>query len=165
MPTLETLANYAEIAGAAAVMFAIGFAILEFRQLRIQRQEQASLEMMRAWQSPQYVNAVYNVLRMDDHIDPAILRDLDEESEKGAFQVCMTMEAVGVMVHRGTLPIEIVNDLMGGAVCTTWRKLDFWAQEFRSAHNPRAFEWHEWLAAQLENMPLPQAVDTRFRSD
>lgn len=156
MSTLETVANYAEIVGAAAVLFAILFALLEFRQLRHQRRENASLEMMRAWQNADYVDAIYEILQIEDHIEPEVLRSLSDEHEVMAFRVCMTYEALGVMVHRGTLPIEILNDLMGGSVSVSWRKLDRWAYQFRENHNPRAFEWHQWLAKRLETMPVPQ---------
>jgi hypothetical protein len=158
VPSLDTVANYAEIVGAVAVVFAIIFAVLEFRQLRYQRRENASLEMMRSWQSPEYVNAVHQILLVDDHIDPQVLRSLSEKHELMAFTVCMTYEAVGVMAYRGTLPIEIVNELMGGAVCATWRKLDRWILYFRENFNPRAFEWHEWLAGKLGEMPAPETI-------
>ncbi len=155
MLNLETVANYAEIVGAIAVLFAIAFAIIEFRQLRHQRSENASLEMMRAWQSPEYVDGIHAILQVEDHIEPEMLRCLSVEHEKMAFRVCMTYEALGVMVYRGTLPIEVLNDLMGGAVCTSWRKLDRWAFQFREDFNPRAFEWHQWLSRRLETMPSP----------
>ena len=150
MLELSVVANYAEIIGAAAVVFAVIFGILELRQNRHQRQENASLEMVRSWQNSDYVHAIQQILKLQDHIDPHTLEQLGEEFERWAFTVCMTYEAVGVMAHRGTLPLEVVNDLMGGAVCTSWRKLDCWVGYFRASYNPRAFEWHEWLAGQLD---------------
>jgi len=155
MPDLATIANYAEIIGVGAVLFAIIFAFLEFRQLRFQRRENASLEMMRAWQGPEYVNAIYEILQVDDHVEPEVLRAMGGEHELMAFRVCMTFEALGVMAYRGSLPIEVVNDLMGGAVCSSWRKLDRWVLYFRENYNSRAFEWCEWLAHRLESMPTP----------
>ena len=75
MLTLETVANYAEIIGAIAVLFAIVFALVEFRQLGVQRREYASLEMMRSWQSPEYVDAIFEMLQLEDHTDPDVLSD------------------------------------------------------------------------------------------
>ena len=63
MLTLETVADYAEIIGAIAVLFAIVFALVEFRQLGIQRREYASLEMMRSWESAEYIDAIYDGTR------------------------------------------------------------------------------------------------------
>jgi hypothetical protein len=152
MPTLETVANYAEIIGAIAVLFAIGFAVLEFRQIRHQRTENASLELMRAWQGPEYVDAIYEILRLEDHIDPEAL---GEAGEMLAFRVGMTFEALGLMAHRGTIPIDILSDLMGGVVAASWRKLDQWVYQERTRRNPRAWEWFEWLVRQLQEMPAP----------
>lgn len=156
MSSLEVLANYAEIIGAVAVLFAIGFGVLEFRHLGHQRRENASLEMMRAWQGPEYVNAIREILKVDDHIEPEALNTLSDRHEGMAFTVCMTFEALGVMAHRGTLPLDIVHELMGGAVCGSWRKLDRWVMYFREHYNPRAFEWHEWLARRLGELPDPK---------
>lgn len=155
MTSLQAIANYAEIIGAIAVLFAIGFGILEFRHLGHQRRENASLEMMRAWQGPEYVNAIREILKVDDHIEPEALNALSDQHDRMAFTVCMTYEALGVMAYRGTLPLDIVHDLMGGAVCTSWRKLDRWVKHFREHYNPRAFEWHEWLARRLNELPEP----------
>jgi len=157
MLTLETVANYAEIIGAIAVLFAIAFALVEFRQLGMQRREYASLEMMRSWQSPEYVDAIFEILQLEDHTDPDVLSDTHQ---KMAFRVSMTFEALGMMAYRGTLDIKAVNDLMGGAVCASWHNLDRWVIGFRADHNTRAFEWYEWLAAQLEVMPAPDIAGT-----
>ena len=151
MPDLSTLANYAEIIGAAAVLFAVVFGVLELHQHRNQRRENASLTMVQVWQNAEYVQAILQVLKLEDHIEPEALERLGPEFEKMAFTVCMTFEGLGVMANRGTLPLEVVNDLMGGAVCTSWRKLDAWVMFMRSTYNPRAFEWHEWLADQLDH--------------
>ena len=160
MLTLEIIANYAEIVGAIAVLFAIAFALLEFRQLGVQRREYASLEMMRSWQSPEYVDAIFEILQLEDHTDPDVLRNMSDAHQKMAFRVSMTFEALGMMAYRGTLDVNAVNDLMGGAVCTSWRSLDLWIGEFRGKHNTRAFEWYEWLAAQLEAMQVPDIAGT-----
>jgi hypothetical protein len=156
MTSLENLANYAEIVGACAVVLAIVFGVLEFRQIRHQRRENAALEMMRTWQGPEYVSAIHRILKVDDHIEPEALHALGDDYEHMAFTICMTFEALGLMAYRGTLPVEIVHQLMGGAVTASWRKLDRWVAHFRQEFNPRAFEWHEWLAGRLAAMPDPK---------
>ena len=152
---LATIANYAEIIGAIAVIFAIAFGVLEFRQLRYQRRENASLEMMRSWRSPEYVNAVFVIMQLEDHIEFDTLRGLSDEHERMAFRVSMTFEVMGLMAHRGTLPLDLIHDLMGGAVSSTWTKLDRWVIQFRDQYNPRAFEWYQWLAKEIASRPAP----------
>ncbi len=152
MLTLETVANYAEIIGAIAVLFAIVFALVEFRQLGIQRREYASLEMMRSWESAEYIDAIYEILQLAEHTDPDVLSDTHQ---KMAFRVSMTFEVMGLMAHRGTLPLDLIHDLMGGAVSSTWTKLDRWVIQFREQYNPRAFEWYQWLAKEIASRPAP----------
>ena len=49
--TLQTLANIAEIIGALLVITGVFFGLMEVRHYRQQRQETASMEIMRAFQS------------------------------------------------------------------------------------------------------------------
>ncbi len=160
MTELEIAASYAEIIGAAAVLIAIAFAVIEFRQLKHQRLEAASLEMIRSWQGPDYVNALYAVLQLEDHISPDALGESGEDHLQKAFRVCVTYEALGIMAHRGTLPIKIVNELMGGVVSISWRKLDLWVYQMRLDTTPRFSEWFEWLARQVTDEPVVRPPDS-----
>ncbi len=63
------------------------------------------------------------------------------------------------MAHRGTLPIKIVNELMGGVVSISWRKLDLWVYQMRLDTTPRFSEWFEWLARQVTDEPVVRPPD------
>jgi hypothetical protein len=55
---LQSLANIAEIFGALLIIIGVLFALVEIRHLRRQRRETAAMEIMRAFQSPEFTRAL-----------------------------------------------------------------------------------------------------------
>ncbi len=51
---LQTLANFAQILGAAAVVAAIVFGIAQIRQFRLQRRDSAAAELVRSFQDVEF---------------------------------------------------------------------------------------------------------------
>ena len=147
---LETLANYAEILGVLSVIAGIAFAVVQLRQFRNQRRDLAAVELIRAWQTPEFTKALNSLQMLPDRALPVTLRDQGEELEDMAFLVGMFFESVGVMVNRNLIPLDVVDDLMGGVTRVVWRKLSRWVEEWRTSINPRAYEWWEWLVHQLD---------------
>ncbi len=150
MANLETLANYAEILGVLSVIAGIAFAVVQLRQFRNQRRDLAAVELIRAWQTPEFTKALNSLQMLPDRALPVTLRDQGEELEDMAFLVGMFFESVGVMVNRNLIPLDVVDDLMGGVTRVVWRKLSRWVEEWRTSINPRAYEWWEWLVHQLD---------------
>ena len=147
---LSTLANLAEILGALVVIGGVGFAVIQIRQFRRQRLEAASMELVRSFQSPEFTRAFTFVQTLPDEIPAPELRGKGAESEALAMLISTTFESVGVMVYRGILPVEIVDELMGGTVISLWGKLRLWVQTLRDENSRQDLhEWFQWLAEQL----------------
>lgn len=71
-------------------------------------------------------------------------------------------DAAGGLRHDGhvpadmrMIPLGLVDDLLGGLIRQAWRKLRTWLADTRTLGNPNAFEWFEWLNAQLEAHHAP----------
>lgn len=158
MTNLDTLANYAEILGVLSVVAGIGFAVVQLRQFRRQRTQLSAVELIRAWQTPEFTKALKTLQLLPDEAHPDSLRDDDAELENMAFVVGMFFEGVGVMVYRKLIPLDIVNDLMGGVTRVVWTKLSVWVEEWRTERNPRAYEWWEWLNRRLDDCS-PLSID------
>ena len=150
MPNIETLANYAEILGVVSVIAGIIFAIVQLRQFRNQRTQLAAVELIRAWQTPEFTKALKTLQMLPDSAQPGSLRDQSADLENMAFVVGMFFEGVGVMVYLKLIHLDIVDDLMGGVTRVVWTKLSVWVEDWRTERNPRAYEWWEWLNQQLD---------------
>ena len=149
MLNLETLANYAEILGLVSVIVGIAFAIVQLQHFRNQRRDLAAVELIRGWQTPEFTKALNTLQMLPERGESEKLRDQGADLENMAFLVGMFFESAGVMVNRKLIPLDIVDDLMGGVARVVWIKVYVWIEEVR-ATNPHAFEWWEWLTQQLD---------------
>jgi hypothetical protein len=147
---LETLANFAEILGAIVVVGGVAFAVIQIRQFRRQRLEIASIELVRSFQSPEFTRAHTFLLTLPNGVSAEELRQRSGDAEAFAMVVSTTFESIGVMVYRRILPIDIVDELMGGTIVSFWGKLDKWIETLREEQGrDDTHEWFQWLAAQL----------------
>jgi hypothetical protein len=74
------------------------------------------------------------------------------DGEKNAIMVVvMTFESIGVMVFRGIVPLEMVNELLGGVCVESWARLSQYTQDFRVENDRKTMsEWFQWLAERLK---------------
>lgn len=153
MDDLSTLADLAEIVGAAIVIGGVFFAVMQMRQIRQQRREMAAIELFRFFGSPQFSKAYHCVLNLPDGLSTAELREVEPEAENCAMLISTTMENIGVMVFHRIVPSIVVKDLMGTSAMILWTRLSHWIADMRQElDNPSAFEWFEWLARVLEEL-------------
>jgi hypothetical protein len=151
---LATLANLAEIFGATVVVGGVIFAMLQIRQFQRQRLEAAAMELIRAWQSPEFTRAFTLIQSLPDDLSAAELRAHDADSESLAMVIGNTFESIGVMVYRRIVPLAIVNELMGGAAVHLWRKLERWTLDSRAEQaRDSVYEWCQWLTERLQELP------------
>ena len=148
---LNTLANLAEVIGAIIVIGGLGFGFVQLNHFRRQRHDLAALELARSFQSPEFAHALRLVLSLPDGVSKAELEEMDPQYEDAAMLVSLTLESVGIMVHRRITSLDIVWELMGGVVLAAWKKLEVWAGEHRTAQGLEKFdEWIQWLCNQTE---------------
>lgn len=148
---LATLADLAEVIGAAVVVGGIAFGVIQLQQLRLQRRTQAALEVARTFQDADFARALRVVLSLPCDLDADGLRAMGEDYEDAAMLVSLTVESVGLMVHRRMVSLHMVWELMGGVLLGAWCRLEGWTRETRTETGRDKFnEWMQWLADQLE---------------
>lgn len=151
---LQTLANIAEIFGAILVITGVFFGLLEVRHYRQQRQEAASMEIMRAFQSIDFTSALRMIMAYEDECRRCNQESIPQELQDAAMLVSTTMEAVGLMVYQRIAPFLLVQQLMGGTIQASWRVLrphTEWLRE--KLDRPSVHEWFQWLAERLNEYP------------
>jgi hypothetical protein len=71
---------------------------------------------------------------------------------------------LGLLVHRGTIPFETGEQLIGGLVLGSWRRLRKTVETTRTALQwPTYMEWFQWLAEQFEKRERLQQVPAHIR--
>jgi len=144
------LTSIASAATALTVIVATVFGIIEVQAARRDRRERAAFEAVHAIMTPQWIRSVAFVQSLPDSLT---LQDVegDERIFDAARNVGLICEGLGYAVFAGLVPIETVDDLIGGSVRVAWRKLARYviAERERSG-SPKSWEWFQWLAEELE---------------
>jgi hypothetical protein len=75
-------------------------------------------------------------------------------AEDAANTVMMTFEMMGVLVHSRMVPIETVDQAIGGFLRESWRRLaDYVHAKRREVQSVRWGEWYQWLFEHLAVNP------------
>ena len=152
--TLDQLANIVEILGIFAILSAALFGLAQFRQHRNDQRNLAILELAKSFEDREFTEGYLLISSLDDNLSGAALRAASEDGESAAIRIAMKYETVGLLVYKGVVPLDALEDLVGDAALTLWRKLNVWVHEMREERShARALEWFEWLVLQLEQRP------------
>ena len=172
---LSTLANLSEIVGAAIVIAGFAFGFAQLQQYRLQRRAAAAigladqvgsdhLDRGGAFQNAQLARALRLVLSLPSNVDASELRERGSEYEDAAMLVSLTVESVGLMVHRRMVSLEMVWELMGGVLLRAWDRLEGWTEVIRQEQASEKFnEWMQWLAEQLERRYASLELEPVYR--
>lgn len=150
-----------------AVVVGVVFGLLQLRQLRIQGEVQAGIELLRPLQAPQAAEALMIIHGLPDGLTEAqLIRSLGKNF--GAVMgVLALFESLGPLVARGHVPIDMYADSYRGVTVLCWRKLQPYIEERRQNGWPNLFEWLQWLAERMEQR-TPRSGDVpafeRFRT-
>ena len=151
---LQSMANIAEIFGALLVIVGVLFGLIEIRHYRQQRQETASMEIMRAFQSHAFTRALRLIMDYEQECRQCSENSIPQDLQDAAMLVSTTLEAVGLMVYQRIVPFRLVQQLMGGTIQASWRVLrphTEWLRE--KLRRPSVHEWFQWLAERLDRHP------------
>ncbi|HLE95910.1 MAG TPA: hypothetical protein VI997_00940 [Candidatus Thermoplasmatota archaeon] len=151
MVDLSSVADVAEIVGALTVIGAGAFAVVQIRDLRRQRTDAAAIEVVRSYQSPDFVQAVRIVWDLPDGLTGDEIAARGPETENAVITVGSVFDSIGAMVYHRIVPLDVVEDITGGTLRVSWRKLRPYAEATRrEAGMGKPYEWFQWLVERLE---------------
>jgi len=106
--------------------------------------------------STEHVAAVDLILTLPDGLSAQeLLERLSKDELRQVNQVHATFEAVGVMVYRGDISLDWIDELYRYTAIATWEKLEQLTLE-RRKNCSGTWEWHQWLVDRLrERNPNP----------
>lgn len=161
---LQTLANLAQVVGVVAVMAAIGFGVAQIRQYRQQRRDAVAVELMRSIQDAEFTRSLRLLLSLPVDVSVEGLRARGDACEDAALALGAKYETLGYLVYRGIMPLELVEELVGGVGVHLWARLKPWALALREEQGqPLLFEWYQWLAETMDRRGRPQEQPAYLR--
>ena len=141
------------------VMAGVVFGAAELREMRSSQESQSMLQLYQTLQSPDHVRGTDYLNQLPDSLSADSMLALATTGPHAheIRQVVLTFEAMGVMVYRGDVPIEWVDELFHFSIVSSWNKLKPSVIERRKRLDyPGVLEWYQWLAERLmerENRP------------
>ncbi|MFQ5680108.1 MAG: hypothetical protein ACE5HP_11700 [Gemmatimonadota bacterium] len=162
------LGTVVEIVTAVTLLGGLLFAAVQVRQFRASRERDAAFELLRSFQTPEFARALRAVYALPEGLSKdEIERRLGEEMHL-VYALMTTWESLGVLVHRGELELEMVDDFFSGPILVSWRKLRPHVEAERAEQERETIqEWFQWLAermAERESSAPPVPAHVAHRS-
>ena len=144
---ISTIAN---VATAITVITGALFGWFEVRHLRREREERAAFELLHATLTSEWLRSAVLVDSLPDDVAPEIL-EADARMLDAAHSIGLILESVGYAVYARIVPLHMVDDMIGGIVRVTWRKMRNYVMHDRArSGSQKGWEWFQWLHDQLE---------------
>jgi superfamily I DNA/RNA helicase len=139
------VSSLANLINAFAVTAGVIFAAVQIRYYRQRRRRDAMIELVRSFQSPSFTSAFRRILSLpDDATTEQIQEKLGPDGEEVVYFVTLTWESLGVMLFRGEVTIDLIDDFFSGPILISWRKLNVFVEEDRRALDRNtASEWFQ----------------------
>lgn len=143
------LATVANVATAFAVITGLAFGVVEVLRTRREREERAAFEVVHAMITPEWINSIHVLLSKSE----VTIEQIEGTSEmrNAIWSVTVILETLGYAVFTRIVPLRVVDDLLGGAIRVSWRRLrPYVEQERELAQSQKSWEWFQWLAERIE---------------
>jgi len=144
---LSTIAN---IATALTVLTAVIFGLIEMRRARRDREERAAFVAVQAILTPAWMQSMTLVQAIPEGTTPSQI-EADLRLFQAVQSIACILESLGYAVFARMVPLNVVDELLGGTVRVAWRKLgDYVEYERERAGSRKNWEWFQWLAEQID---------------
>ena len=150
------LLPYFQLVGQVSLVVAAFVAVYQLLQLRGRRHQEAALQVITSLQTQEFRDAFNLVNDLPLAASPEQVR-ADPRVEAAAGTIMMTFETLGVLVHSRVVPIELVDQVIGGFLRESWRRLEPYVRWKRAAIGSQRWgEWYQWLFEHLAVNPRRQ---------
>lgn len=147
MGDLQSYANMAEILSGIAVIFGFTFGLFEYHRNKVLERKEAAASLAQSFQTIELAAAIRLLMELPEPFDSDKYKKLSKTDKDLLWLLFASIESIGILVHRGELPLDLVDEFFSLPVVEGWRKLAPYIIELRDdLEGPQAWEWYQWLA-------------------
>jgi hypothetical protein len=156
---------YFQIASYTAIVVSVGFAGYQLWRSEMHRKATAALQTVTQFNTSEFREAFAHVYALPLGASSDAVREGGPALEEAATTVMMTFEMLGVLVFSRMVPMETVDQAIGGFLRESWRRLEHYVKwKRREVSSPRWGEWYQWLFEHLATNPRrAQGAYEQFR--
>jgi hypothetical protein len=133
----------------ASVVVGIVYYALQLRHQTRLRQTDLVMRLYSTYDSLEFLEAWNTIFFTEDGDYDSFLKKLGGKRHIASF-VCMFYDEVGVLLHKGLIDIDLVDELFGDAVPLMWEKLKNFIEEARRRYRPGAYLHFEYLYNEMK---------------
>lgn len=138
---------YVQFFGQLALIAGAIFAARQFILHRREVSQAAALRVLAQFQDASFRDAYTKVWDLPLGATSEHVRSHGKAMEDAVETVAMTFESIGVMVHNRIVPIDLVDQVIGGFLRESWRRTqDYIRWKREHVGSRRVAEWYQWLA-------------------
>jgi hypothetical protein len=131
------------------------FAGVQIRHLQRQRSREYVMQLLHSFQTPEFQIALHQLVDFPEGLSKKEIEEKLGDKLPAMYVMFGTFEALGALVHRREIGIELVEDFFSGVVILAWKKFSKYIYKMRELGNrPTYYEWFQWLAEQIQNREL-----------
>jgi hypothetical protein len=135
---------------AIALVIAVAFAMGQVRQYRRDKQREAALEMLHSFQTPAFARALNIVYSMPEGLGKQEIEQFAGDEFHLVYAMTTTWESLGVLVYRGEVDLQLIDDFFSGPIRISWRRLEGHVRGERAETGRETInEWFQWLNDRL----------------
>jgi hypothetical protein len=136
------------VVAAAGVLVGVAYYILDMRNQGKIRLTEIVMRLYSEFRSMEFQKAWNDILTRE-------AKDADDYVKKYGYEeltsVGMFFEGIGILLKRGLVGIELVDDMFTSPIKWTWEKMRYYTMEARRRRNaPEIFEWFEYLYNEMK---------------
>jgi len=108
------------------------------------------MECVRSFEDKEFTEAYRLLTTLKPEQTKEEINALSDEYEVAALRAEMKFETIGLLVYKGVVPIDAMEDLVGDVALPIWNLLEKWVSETRiDRSHPTFWEWYRWLVDRL----------------
>src|SRR5262245_61716549 len=143
----STVAN---IATALTVLTAVVFGLIEMAGVLTEWEERAAFVAVQAILQPAWIESMTLVQAISDGTTPSQI-EADPRLFQAVQSIACILESLGYAVFARMVPLNVVDELLGGTVRVAWRKLQGYVKyERERAGSQKNWEWFQWLGERVD---------------
>jgi len=143
------------------------FGVVQLRHFGKQRTRESALQMLHSFQTQEFLRVVNIVFDLPEGLSKREIEDRLGDNMICVLSLFGTFESLGILVFRGEMDIQLVEDFFSGIIILSGKKFKNYLTEVRgSSRRPTYYEWFQWLFEQVEKResntpPIPSYIAFR----
>jgi hypothetical protein len=147
MSAIDTITMVANLSLALSFVVGLIFGVTQVLAAARDRKERFTLEALRNFQSKEFSELIYYVIRNNPPQTYDEFQKLSEKDQIEFLQYAQQMESLGILVSLHYINLDLIDITLGSLVTTSWEKYRPVIMDMREKQpDPFLAEYYQWLA-------------------